>query len=186
MSLTERFKKWYRGLPEQKRYFEFIGAVLAIPVLLTVLLLNLGSLKKEEPKPTPAPKEEIKVIIPTQEKETSPPPAGGPTSASCKKEVGPVEISSPTENQTLTEEPVCFNIEYKDESYCSVVWSYRVDNSSWSEFTDKSICLYNLSSGDHKFELRVKSTASSDEVQLVRNFTFKGKVSPTPTPTPSQ
>lgn len=182
MGLTERFKKWYRGLPDQKRYFEFLGAVLAIPVLITVLLLNLGNLKKEETKPTPVPKETVKVIIPTQEKETSP----SPTSASCKKAVGPVEITSPGEGQIVSQEPVCFNIEYKDESYCSSVWSYRIDNSSWSEFTDKSICLYNLTSGDHKLELRVKSIASSDEVQLVRNFTFKGKVSPTPSPTPTQ
>ena len=180
--MIEKFKKWYRGLPDKKRYIELISALLTIPVLLTVLLLNWDNLKGEKKEePTPQVKETVKIVTIGQ-KETSPIPTVG---EQCKKEVGPVEISSPKEGETVTSNPVCFNITYEDENYCSVVWSYRIDNGSWSDFTDKSVCLYNLSSGEHKFELKVKSVVSNDQVELVRNFTYDGKESEV-TPTPSQ
>ncbi len=161
-----------------------VTALLTIPVLLTVLLLNWGNLKgdkKEEP--TPQVRETVKIVT-VEPKETTPIPTAG---EQCKKEVGPVEISSPKEGETVTSNPVCFNIAYEDENYCSVVWSYRIDNADWSEFTDKSICVYNLTTGEHKFELRVKSVVSSDQVELVRNFNYQGTqnvVTATPTPSP--
>lgn len=190
LGLTARIKKWYKGLPEKKRYFELISAILAIPVLLTVLLLNLGSLRNEKEKPTPttAAKNSVTVIPVTVDKEA---PASPTSTPECKKEVGPVEITSPTEDQTVNQSPVCFSIKYKDKNYCSVVWSYKIDGGSSSDFTDKSVCLYNLTTGTHKFELTVKSIVSDDTVSLVRNFNYQGPgptqaatptVSPSPTP----
>lgn len=187
LGLTARIKKWYRGLPDKKRYFELISAILAIPVLSTVLLLNLGNLRneKEKPTPTPAAKNSVTVIPVTVDKEA---PATPTSTPECKKEVGPVEISSPTEDQTVTQSPVCFNVEYNDNNYCSVVWRYRINNGSWSDYADKSVCLYNLTDGQHKFELNVKSVVSDDQTNLVRNFIYQGGGStstPTPTPTPT-
>lgn len=185
LTLIERFRKWYMRLPDKKRYFEFLSALLTIPVLLTIILLNWGNLKnnKQEQKPAPTVvREKVITVIPSQDKSLSPTPTASPA---CKKEVGPVEITSPKENEVVTSQPVCFTIEYNDPSYCSVVWSYRIDNSSYSDFTDKSVCLYNLSSGNHKFELRVKSVVSDDDVNLVRNFVFQGS-NPTPTTSQSQ
>ncbi len=184
-TLIERFKKWYKNLPESKKYFEFFSALLGIPVLLTVLILNYNNLKggkDKTPTPPPPPKTVVTVIPVTQDKDVTPTPTSTPQ---CKKEVGPVEISSPTEDQTLSQSPVCFTINYKDNSYCSVVWAYRIDNSSWSDFTDKSVCLYNLSNGSHKFELNVKSVVSNDQTNLVRDFNYQGGSNPTATLTPT-
>lgn len=180
LTIREKIAKWWKGVPDKKRYIELVSALLTIPVLITVILLNLGSLKNKDEKPT-SPPQRITIVPIEKDKDTSPSPTDKPQ---CRKEVGPVEITRPAEDQTTSDNPVCFNIEYKDERYCSVVWSYRIDNSSWSDFTDKVPCVSNLSSGNHKFELRVRSIASSDEVQLVRNFTYKGP-DPTSTPTPT-
>lgn len=184
LSWSDRFKKWYKNLPDSKRYIEFISAILGVPVLLTVLFLNFNNLKsnKVTPAPTPAaPSQIVVTIVPPSggEKEREVPTA---TQAACRKEVGPVDISAPTEDQTLTQSPVCFTISYKDNAYCSVVWAYRIDNGPWSDFTDTSVCLYNLTNGSHKFELNVKSTVSTDQTNLVRNFVFQGPASPTPAP----
>lgn len=189
LTLGERFRKWYKNLPESKKYVEFFSAILAVPVLLTVLILNYNNIKgsnnKNSPTPIPQVKNGVTIIPVTIDKDAPPSPTSTPA---CKKGVGPIEITSPTEDQNVTQSPVCFNIEYKDESYCSAVWSYRIDNGQWSEYTDKSICLYNLSNGSHKFELRVKSVSSDDQTQLVRNFNYQGGSNPTvtltPTPTP--
>lgn len=183
LTISEKIRKWYKELPESKKYFEFISTILAIPVLLTVLLLNYSNLQKKEDNisPTPAVKNNVTIIPVTVDKSTSPAPTSVPE---CKKEVGPVEITSPTENQTITQQPVCFTINYRDNNYCSVVWSYKIDGGPASDFTDKSVCLYNLTSGAHKFELTVKSIVSSDQTNLVRNFDYEGQA-PTQTVTPT-
>ena len=181
LTLGQRFKKWYRNLPESKKYIEFFSAILGVPVLLTVLILNYNNLKggNNQPTPIPTPKSSVTIIPVTVDKSASPTPTSVPE---CKKEVGPIEISSPTEDQTVTQSPICFGIEYNDKNYCSVVWAYRIDNSSWSDFTDKSVCLYNLTNGAHKFELNVKSVVSNNQTNLVRNFNYQGATNPTPTP----
>lgn len=183
LAILEKVKKWHKGLPESKKYFEFISAILAIPVLLTVLLLNYSNLQKKEDKvsPTPVARNNVTIIPVTVDKSVSPAPTSTPD---CKKEVGPVEIISPTEDQTVNQTPVCLTIEYKDKSYCSVVWAYKIDGGSLSEYNDKSVCLYNLSNGSHKFELNVKSVVSNDQTNLVRNFNYQGP-SPTQTVTPT-
>lgn len=185
-NLKEKIKNWYRGLPDKKKYIELVTAILSVPVLITVILLNLGNLSKnkdtEKFSPTPAKKEEavtpIQIEIKTNE---STPSSGLPvTSTDCKKEVGPIEIVSPEEGQRITSDPVCLDLSYKKGEYCAYVWSYRINGGSWSDYTDKNICLYNLSSGDKKLEVRVKSIASGDEVILKRNFIYEN---PNPSPT---
>ena len=52
-TVLEKIKKWYRNLPDKKRYLEFITALLTIPVLLTVLWSNLNNLQQKGAVPTP-------------------------------------------------------------------------------------------------------------------------------------
>jgi hypothetical protein len=85
----------------------------------------------------------------------------------------------PEEGNTVSKNPVCLDISRTGIDYCAVVWSYRLNNESWSDYTDKSICLYGLTPGTKKLELRVKSIVTGDETILTRNFTIYGSPSPT-------
>ncbi len=178
----EKIKAWYRDLPEKKRYIELITAILSIPVLVTVILLNLGNLSKNN-SGTKTNKEITPIKIEIKTGDVSPTKIGGdtqvptilpvsPSAYECKKTVGPVEISSPKQGETIINDPVCVLLDYKKGEYCAYVWSYRINDSRWSEFTDKNICLYNLSSGEKKLEVKVKSIASGDEVILRREFVY--------------
>ena len=179
----ERIKKWYRRLPDKKRYLEFITAFLTIPVLLTVLLNNISNIQKQQvmPSPTPAPTEAItKNVTPTKIVTITATVSATPTPASeCLKQIGPIEIVYPEENDSLNANPICLDIVRQTNQYCGVVWSYRINGSGWSAYTDKSICMYGLEPGVKNLELRVKSIISSDEIILKRTFTAAG---PTPTP----
>lgn len=186
--LTKRIKKWYRGLPDKKRYAEFATALLSIPVLISVLLLNYTNLSSQKKEATPAPTEKPPVIITV----TAPNNGGGqqtilPTAApapSCKKSVGPISISYPKQNQTVSDSPLCISVSYTVGEYCSAVWSYRINDDAWSDYTDKDICIYNMTSGEKKVQLRVKSVVSSDEDTLERTFIYESK-NPTPQASPS-
>lgn len=185
-----KIKSWFKKLPEHKTYLELITGLLTIPVLLTVILLNFASImnRNEKPQNTP-PTPPTPIII---EERESPSPASTqtpqaivtPTPEVCKKEVGPVSIVFPKEGEEVSNNPVNFVIRYEDSSYCSVVWSYRINSGPWSEFSSNSPVIYNLPGGAVKFELRVQSTASSDQELLVRNFTYTGSIQRTPVPTP--
>ncbi len=179
----ELVKKHIKKLKIRKNHLDWIAAVLSIPVLLTVMILNLNNLnsqKKNVDSPTPKPVE--KVIVVPQDGDKSTPQ---PTNPSCKKDVGPIEITFPKEGEIVTENPVCINIKYSDSNYCSVVWSYRINDGPWSEYNSNSPCLYNLPQGDVKFELRIQSTASQDQEMLTRNFTYKSSLTPTSSITPT-
>ena len=172
------------GFARQKRHVEFFTALLTVPVLLTVLMINLANINrdKKEPTPTPAPTEKIVVVTNPVTPVASGSPILTPTTPECKKEVGPVKITSPAEGQLVNTNPVCLQVSYQVSEYCSVVYSYRIDNGDWSDYTDKQICLYNLEVGPKALELKVKSSQSDDEVTLIRNFYYKSKEAPTPTP----
>jgi hypothetical protein len=63
-SKMAQIRRWYRGLPDKKRYLELITAFLSIPVLFTVLLSNVTTLKsKAEPTPTPSQPTTVTVYI---------------------------------------------------------------------------------------------------------------------------
>lgn len=188
--IKSRIKSTLRKIPSKKSHLDFVLALLSVPVLVTAIIINVGNLqnKNKTAIPTPIP---IQTIQPTQEKQIIIVPSSAPnlTPSStpqpvCIKKIGPINISYPSENQTLTDNPLCINIQYSDTNYCSIVWSYRINNGSWSEYSSNSPCLYNMPSGTVKFELRVQSTVSQDQTSLTRNFIYQNNnIIPTPTPT---
>lgn len=183
--VIERIRRWYRGLPDKKRYLEFVTALLTIPVLLTVLLGNLSNIQKQktaDTTPTPSVTTTVAVThtpsprLQNTEGTQSPTPT---TVAACIREVGPMEILYPEENVTISENPVCLELSKQKPQYCAVVWSYRINGSSWSAYTDRAICMYGLDAGRKTLDLRIKSIASGDEVILKRTFTVLGDPTPT-------
>lgn len=191
--VLEQIRAWYRKLPDKKRYLEFITALLTIPVLLTVLLSNITNLnKKEQATPTPTAATQPTPVLPTTQptiisiysntKDATTSPTLTPT-MQCTPGVGPITIVYPAENQTVSTDPVCLDISRQASNYCSVVWTYRINNGSWSNYTANSICMYGLTSGDKTLDLRVKSIVTGDDAVFTRHFTVAGTVSlPSPTP----
>lgn len=182
-SIFTKFSRSVKKAAPRKHYLEFITAALSIPVLLTVILVNWNSLqnsKKEEAQAQPSPAHEI--IIREGSGSSNPTPT---KSEVCKREIGPISISYPKENSTVSENPVNFIIKYDSTEYCSVVWSYRINGGVWSEYSSNSPSIYNLPNGNVKFELRVQSTVSQDADTLEKNFNYQGGSVSTPTPTPT-
>lgn len=181
MNPLEKIQSWYQELPDKKKYFEVVTAFLSIPVLLTVLISNISNLdnKKGEASISPTQVTERVTYVPieiTRTKGVSDEPSSTPSvsvSTECKKEVGPVEIVSPAEGAVISDNPVEISISYKTGEYCTVVWSYRINNGRWSDYTDRSIALYDMSPGEKVFELRVKSIASGEEKTLTRTFVYQ-------------
>jgi|SRR6185369_62795 len=164
----------YKDIPNKKPYIEFFAALLSIPVLLTVILLNLNSLKGNKDTktavPAPAAQEKIYVTIPGQPANTQ---ASKAPSEPCKPGIGQVTITSPDENEVVTDNPVQVSISYKNGGFCEVVWSYRINGGKWSDYVDNSISLGGLPQGAIKFDLRIKSVVNSDTDSITRNFTYK-------------
>lgn len=188
--MKEKALKIFKRIPDGKGYVEIITATLTIPVLLTVLLLNYSNLNKDQdasisPK-TEAAKEVLyvpqKVLGNNDKTILSVSPSPQITNKDCKKDIGPVEISFPKDNQVVDENPVSFVIDYSDENYCSVVWSYRINGGSWSNFTSNNPVVYNIPNGNVKFDLKIQSTVIQKEESLSRSFIFKGLSNPTATP----
>lgn len=181
-------KRGLKGIHTKKPYLELIAAALTIPVLLTVIILNLNNLKGNNKAAESNKTQTIVIAQPSQgEKEVV------VTKESCKPGIGNISIASPDEGDSVSDNPVNVDINYDANGYCNVVWSYRVNGGTWSSYDDRSIALSNLSNGNVKFDLRVKSVVNSDQKQLSRNFTYNGTAtsitptaSPTLTPTPSQ
>ena len=178
----------FLALAEHKKYLEFFTALLSIPVLITVIILNFNSVKNLEKnaKPTDTPQRTgfyaAPIALPTSKNPTSQPLG---TQAPCKKELGPISIESPEEQEVVTDNPVAIIISYPDNKYCAAVWAYRINGNQWSDYDDKSIALYNLPTGKIKLELKAKSIVVGGEKTLSRNFTYQG-ASATLTPTVTQ
>ena len=179
--------KTAKKIPQKKHHLDFLAALLTIPVLLSVIILNYNNLnnlqkaKNASPSPT-AQEKQIIIVSPSQIPNT----VNNPTPiSSCKKQIGPISITYPSDNQTVSDNPVCVNISYNDANYCSVVWSYRINGGAWSDYNSNNPCLYNIPNGNVKFELRVQSTVVQSQQQtLTRNFVYNGQGT-VPTPTPS-
>ena len=184
--VIERAKRYLKTFPK-KHHVEYITGILSVPVLLTAIALNILNLQgnaKKVPVPTPVNEKPIIVQVTGSDNKQTAQPTNTPA---CKKEVGPINITSPKENETVNSQPVCFTIKYDNENYCSVVWSYRINGSTWSDYNSNSPCLYSLPNGNVKFELRVQSTVSQDEETIERNFIYNGAAAtplPTTSPTP--
>ncbi len=192
-----KFLNSVKKVPERKHYLEFVTAALSIPVLLTVILVNINNLNssKRSPELTPAPSTPPREII-IRENTGIPnvqPTTVTPTSTElCIKEVGPISIVSPREGETVTDNPVNFVIRH-DNKYCAVVWSYRINNGSWSEYSSNAPSIYNMPNGNVRFQLRVQSTVSTDTDSIELSFTYQGggvvstpttTLTPVPTVTP--
>lgn len=183
--MKRKISKFFNSLkkaPERKHYLEFITAALSIPVLLTVILVNVNNLNagKKDAAVTPPPTAEPREIIIREGSNSTEKTV--PTNAVCKKDIGPISISYPKEGATLTDNPVNFIIKH-DDAYCTVVWSYRINGGSWSEYSSNAPSVYNLPSGAIKFELRIQSTVSNDQDSIERNFIYQGASVSTPTST---
>jgi hypothetical protein len=186
--VTKKLLLSYRSMPQKKQYLEFITALLSIPVLITVIIINLNSLNKiKNPSSTDSNKQVEKIIY-TAPSDTAKinnvlPSQTLVTKGACKEEVGPVEITSPQENDSITNNPITIDISYPDNSYCAVAWSYRINNGSWSDYDDKSLAIYNPPNGKIRLDLKIKSIVNGKEKSLTRSFMYEGTssvISPTP------
>jgi hypothetical protein len=136
--------------------------------------------KSQDATQSPIPTSSIQTLLAKSSTDTiTPTPA-----QACKKEIAPVSITYPAENQTVSGSPVCIDLAYDSNAYCSMLWSYRLDQNSWSDYIDKSICIANMTGGAHEIDVKVKSIATSGEQLLKRTFNY---VTPTTTsiPTPT-
>lgn len=122
-NVFQKMAGWYQDIPNKKPYIEFLTALLTIPVLLTVILLNLNSLRSDEEK-TPQP-EQVIITLPGSGEQTV--VTATPSSGPCKEEIGPISVTSPEEKETVTNNPVAVRISYEQGEYCAVVWSYRIN-----------------------------------------------------------
>ncbi|MDE2025044.1 MAG: hypothetical protein KGJ07_00970 [Patescibacteria group bacterium] len=182
----------FKKMPLHKSHIDFIAAILAIPMMVTVITLNLFNLqnKAQVNKPTPVP---TPIIIQVDSKtNTQPPipttvyqPTPVPTSsAACSPGIGQISISYPQEGQTVSANPVCITIDYNGAGYCSVAWAYKINNGDWSDYTNTNVCLYNLPTGNNTFTLDVKSTVGASSQTIIRHFQYN-PIGTTPTLTPT-
>lgn len=180
-SLTRNFRRFKKSVKEfhtKKPHLEFFIALLTIPVLLSVFVLNYNNLKEDKQE---APKNETIIITQAapSEKEVI------VTTKACEPGIGDISIVNPEEGDEVSGNPVSVDIVYIPEGFCEVVWSYRINNGSWSSYDDRSIALYNLPGGNIKFDLRVKSVVNTTQKTLTRNFSYSGGTSISTTPTPT-
>lgn len=180
-SFINKTKKSYKSLPDKKQYIEFFTAALTVPMLLTVIIINLNNLrsnnKTTQPVSTPAQERSIIVTYPSTTEKVVPLPSTG----ACKQGIGPISIEYPNENEVVTDNPVQIDINYEREDYCAVVWSYRINDGKFSGYDDKSIALYNPPQGTIRFQLKVKSIVTGEEKILTRTFIYNGFVDDSPT-----
>lgn len=169
----------YRGLPDKKQYVEFFTAILTVPVLLTVIILNLNNLrannKANQPTPAPVAPKTIVVTVPVaNQNENSNFRQTQISPEVCKKGIGPISIDFPEESAVVTDNPIQVDIQYHQGSYCAVVWAYNINGGKFSDFDDKSIALYNPPQGTITLQLKVKSIVTGEQKVLTRTFTYSG------------
>lgn len=180
----QKVKKTLQWLPAIKPHLDLLAGILTIPVLLTVIILNFSNLSKENKstESTPAAKNSTQPVTVVQIHPTSAPSV---STSSCQPAIGPLSITYPAEGQSVTNNPLCITIDYQSEGYCAVVWAYKINNGPLSDYSNNSVCLYNMTAGKVSFELDVKSLVSSQTKTYTRNFTYQPSGTPTPTTTPT-
>ncbi len=197
----EKTKQIIKKLPLRKPHLDFLAAMLTIPVLITVLVINLSNLESRKSSVTPTPtatpvaqtkqtlqageSPQTKIITiqvtPTAATVT---PSPTPNPDTCIKGIGPIDITYPQENQTVSDNPLCISINYTQGNYCSVVWAYKINNGNFSNYSNNSVCLYNVPQGSNTFTLEVKSLVNSDTKAIIRDFEYVTNTQVTQTPTP--
>jgi hypothetical protein len=179
---SQQTAKKKKKLIDKKPHLEFIGSLLTIPFLISVLILNYNSIKNlnnAKLTPTPAPNNTSMghggffsaPIGSNLPKATADPAA---SQAPCQKGLGSVSITSPDEGDNVNSNPVEVDIAYDDSTHCGAAWSYRINGGDWSGYDDRSVALYNLPNGNIKFDLRVKSIVGPETTSLTRNFVYTG------------
>jgi hypothetical protein len=189
--IFKKIQKGYVVLPDKKRYFELFAAILSVPMILTVILVNMNTINKSKETPTPTPTSTpIQIVVenPTSGSSNINPPKTNitptPTKTECKKDFSEIEILSPQEGEIINSDNVCINIS-TDNNYCPVTWSYKLDNSNWSDYNNNDICLYNLTAGKKNLQIKIKSSVIDKTITLERTFTYQNSTTPTPTITPT-
>lgn len=183
-------------MPDKKKHLELMGALLSVPMMVTVILVNLNNIKSQKANNAPAENAvtPIQVVISSPQEATNSQVIASttkivattptPTKTECKKEIGPVEILSPLDGEIITSDLINIDIS-TDSKYCPVTWSYRLGSDNWSDFSNKNISLYNLSPGKKQLQVKIKSAAGDKIVTLERNFIYKSSETVTITPTSS-
>lgn len=175
-------KKIVRKIPATKPHLELIAAILTPIVLITVIILNFTSLvknaKSPQLTPTPTPIIETRTVI----QKVPVVVTNVPTSSSaCAPGIGNLSIDLPKEGDNVSTNPLCITISYQSNNHCGVVWAYRINGNSWSDYSNNAVCLYNMPPGPVTFDLQAKSLVNTDTITLERHFTY----TPTTTPVPS-
>lgn len=184
-----KLKEGLNKLPEKKAHLDFIAGILTIPLLIITLIFNINNLtgKNASAKTSPTPSAAPSIIYKNGSSGNAPliitaKPQGIVSQEQCVKDIGPISISYPQEGQTVSDNPLCIGIDYQAGNYCSVVWAYQINGNNISGYSNNSVCLYNLPSGQNTFILHSKSLVSSSTKTLTRTFNYKNSaVSLTPT-----
>ncbi len=188
--ITKRFKKGIHYITDRKHYVDVIIALLSVPALVTALILNINSLQTKKASSTATPTVVVQsspqVVVPTEAvrivtQAASPLPTSGP---SCTPGIGQLTIAYPQELQTVSDNPLCIELDYDAQNNCQVVWRYRINGGSWTNYGNDSACMYSLPSGQNTFDLQVKSLSSQNMESYTRHFIYQGAVAPTLTPAP--
>ena len=182
----DKTKAVVHKLHRTKPHLDYIAALLTIPVLITAIIINFNNLQlksKATPTPTPAPRSTYgNTAIQTVKTSPNPQPTANPN---CTPGIGQVNISYPQEGQTVTANPVCIDISYQSQNHCGVVWAYRINGGPWSDYSNNSVCLYNMPSGQINYDLQVKSLVNTDNEIIHRTFQYTSTVTPTPILSPT-
>lgn len=186
MQIKDQITEFYRQLPDKKRYVELVTALLTVPVLITVILTNVGNLRKEDSKntdvaDTPAVQQVItRFVTPPTDVDDDPDASSQEDpqviDKECTPSLGGIDVVTPKENQIFATSQVLIDILEPGDEYCPIVWSYRLDGASFSDYSDKQISLFNVSPGEHELDVRFKSLASNEEKLVSRSFTIEGDV----------
>lgn len=194
---VEKIKKVYQDLPEKKKYIELISAAVSLPVMVTVLMLNLNNLRQTKSTSNSTPTPSLSQITPTPSltpvisttprlsPTLTPTPTITPTPAVCNPDVSSVDFVTPTDNQLISSNSLTIDLTDPATGFCNYLWSYTIDGANWSEYTDKAVSIYNLSPGTKKIQVKVKSIVGTSTKLLSRTVTIQSSSSPTLTPSPT-
>ena len=176
-----RTKAIVKKLPAAKPHLDLLAAILTIPVLITVIILNFGNLSKTNKTISPTPEVQTKTVI-----EKVPVTASTTSSPNCTPGIGNLSIDDPQEGESVSANPTCITLSYQSNNHCAVVWTYRINNGNWSDYSNNAVCLYNMPAGPITFDLQAKSLVNSDTVTIERHFVYTPTITPTPHPTLTQ
>ncbi len=185
--ILNKCKKFIKGFPAIKSHLDVFIALLTILLTVTVLAQNWKNLHgatsttTSPTQQTPIPSQNssnhpkrIYVQVTATPNLNQPTPSPQPTLplSACTPGIGSIAISSPAQNSTVSQNPVCISINYNQGSYCSSVWAYNINGATYSSYGNAQPCFYSLPSGNITFNLMVKSLVNSDTQSISRSFIY--------------